>query len=204
MRVVLFRALGLIAGIRQRRLIMLKIGRTAILMRHRVSPRGLNKLVIGERSIIHARIVFDREGAEISIGDRCYIGASLLVCSEKLELGDDVVISWGVTIVDHNSHSVDFDLRKEDILDWGVGVKRWDNVECRPVIIKDRVWIGFGASILKGVTLGEGSIIGAGAVVTKSVAPYTIVGGNPAREIGLAPRPSGSQAVPDESDEVET
>jgi maltose O-acetyltransferase len=52
------------------------------------------------------------------------------------------------------------------------------------VTIGDRAWIGFRALVLPGVTIGEGAVIAAGAVVTKDVPPYTIVGGNPAREIG--------------------
>ncbi len=52
------------------------------------------------------------------------------------------------------------------------------------VIIGDRVWIGYGALILPGVKLGEGAVVGAGAVVTKDVEPFTIVAGNPARKIG--------------------
>lgn len=52
---------------------------------------------------------------------------------------------------------------------------------CKPIVIKNRVWIGMNATILPGVTIGEGAIIAAGSVVTKDVAPNTIVGGNPAR-----------------------
>lgn len=51
------------------------------------------------------------------------------------------------------------------------------------VRIEDDCWIGAGAIILNGVTIGKGSVVGAGAVVTKDVAPYTIVAGNPARKI---------------------
>jgi acetyltransferase-like isoleucine patch superfamily enzyme len=53
----------------------------------------------------------------------------------------------------------------------------------RPVVIEDDVWIGYGATILKGVTLGQGCVVGAGAIVTKSVPPKTIVVGNPSRVI---------------------
>jgi acetyltransferase-like isoleucine patch superfamily enzyme len=52
------------------------------------------------------------------------------------------------------------------------------------VVIGDRVWIGYGAVILPGINIGEGAVVGAGAVVTKDVAPFVIVGGNPAQEIG--------------------
>lgn len=135
---------------------------------------------IGRDSIINARIDFDREGARIECGDRCYIGASHLVCAERISLEDDVVISWGVTIVDHNSHAILWEDRKSDILDWAKNLKNWDNVKISPIRLKRRSWIGFNASILKGVTIGEGAIVAAGAVVTKDVPPYTIVAGNPA------------------------
>ena len=52
------------------------------------------------------------------------------------------------------------------------------------VVIGDRVWIGYRAIILPGVSIGEGAVVGAGAVVTKNVEPYAIVAGNPARKIG--------------------
>lgn len=56
-----------------------------------------------------------------------------------------------------------------------------------PIVIGDDVWIGCGARVLKGVTIGQGAIVGAGAVVTKDVLPYSIVGGIPARVIGMRP-----------------
>jgi len=57
------------------------------------------------------------------------------------------------------------------------------NAPARPVVIGDDVWIGQRAIILPGVTIGSGSIIGSGAVVTKDIAPFSVVGGNPARVI---------------------
>ena len=53
-----------------------------------------------------------------------------------------------------------------------------------PVVLGDRVWVGLGATILGGVTVGEGAVVAAGAVVTRDVAPWTVVGGTPARQIG--------------------
>jgi maltose O-acetyltransferase len=53
-----------------------------------------------------------------------------------------------------------------------------------PVVIEDRVWVGLGATILGGVTIGEGAVVAAGAIVTKDVEPFTVVGGIPARKIG--------------------
>ncbi|MEC5293724.1 MULTISPECIES: acyltransferase [unclassified Aurantimonas] len=139
--------------------------------------------IIGADCIINNRFSFDRKDAKITIGNRCFIGKSHLVCAFGITIDDDVIISWGVTIVDHNSHALDADLRNQDIANWHRGQKNWTGIQIAPVRIERRAWIGFNAIILKGVTIGEGSIVGAGSIVTKNVAPYTVVAGNPAREI---------------------
>jgi acetyltransferase-like isoleucine patch superfamily enzyme len=108
---------------------------------------------------------------------------------EKLELGDQVDIgefthiraNGGVRIGDRvliASHVV-ITSRAHP-----VAVPRYGIVEDAPVVIENDVWIGAGAIVLPGVTVGQGSIIGAGAVVTKSVDPRTIVAGVPAKQIG--------------------
>lgn len=153
--------------------------------------RSLNsgRLTIGENCIIHARIIFDGPNASIELGRRCYIGASSLISYHSIRIGDDVIISWGVTIVDHNSHALNWESRQNDVVDWMKGQKNWDMVQIAPVTILDKVWIGFGASILKGVTIGEGAVVAANAVVTKDVPPYTVVAGNPAVVVKNLTRP---------------
>lgn len=141
------------------------------------------RLCIGSGSIIRCRVDFDSPSGEVLIGDRCYLGASHLVCHTGIRIGDDVIMSWGVTVVDHDSHSLNWVEREHDVADWMRGVKRWDFVTARPVHIGDKTWIGFGASILKGVRVGEGAVVGANAVVTHDVPPYTVVAGNPARVV---------------------
>ena len=64
------------------------------------------RLEVGDKSIIEASIAYDREGGEVLIGARTFIGASALVCAERIVIGDDVLISWGCTIVDHDSHAL--------------------------------------------------------------------------------------------------
>jgi galactoside O-acetyltransferase len=58
--------------------------------------------------------------------------------------------------------------------------KNWNVVKASPIIIHDKVWIGFGCTILHGVTIGEGAIVGAQSVVRRNVEPWTIAAGNPA------------------------
>ncbi|MBD2165775.1 acyltransferase [Calothrix membranacea FACHB-236] len=110
-----------------------------------------------------------------------------LIAAEKIEIEDDVMIAWGTTVVDHNSHSISFSLRSKDVVDWQTGKKDWTHVKVAPVKISSKVWIGFNSIILKGVIIGEGAVVGAGSVVTKDVPPWTIVAGNPARIIREIP-----------------
>ncbi|WP_295640766.1 acyltransferase [uncultured Methylibium sp.] len=141
------------------------------------------RLTIGEQAIVQCRIDFDSPDGEVVVGDRSYIGASHIVCHSRVEIGNDVIISWGVTVVDHNSHSLNWQKRRYDVTDWMQGRKNWTDVAVAPVSIQDKVWIGFGAVVLKGVCIGEGAVVGAHAVVTRDVQPYTVVAGNPARPI---------------------
>ena len=147
------------------------------------TARSNGRIVIGSDSIVRCRFDFDSAHGVIRVGERCYLGASHLVCHTAITIGDDVIMSWGVTVVDHDSHSLNWQERQHDVADWMRGVKRWDAVTVRPVCIEDRAWIGFGASILKGVTVGVGAVVGANAVVTRDVPPYTVVAGNPARVV---------------------
>ena len=154
----------------------------------RVNFRGIKAappsvLRIGDRSIFEGRIMADRNGASVIIGKNTFVGGSTFVCADRIEVGDDVLISWGCTIVDHNSHAIDWSQRSNDVNNWYEGRKDWTHVKIRPIKICDRVWIGFNAIILSGVTIGEDAVIGCGSVVTKDVAPHTIVAGNPARII---------------------
>lgn len=141
------------------------------------------RLVIGEGCVVRSRVVFERERVRISVGDRCFIGKGVISSAESVEIGNDVLISWGVTITDHNSHSLKFSERQRDVREWRGSAKNWLGVKIEKVVIQDRAWIGFNAIILKGVTIGEGAIVGAGSVVSKDVPPFTIVAGNPARVV---------------------
>ena len=168
-----------------------RIGTSTDLFIWRIKTKLNNELTIGKNSFIRDQVVFERDNAKLTIGDRTFIGRGLIAISTSVEIGNDVMISWGVTIVDHNSHSLRFSERQNDVQSWLIGEKDWSNVKASGVVIHDKVWIGFDVAILNGVTIGEGAIIGAKSVVTKSVMPWTVVAGNPAiviREIGLDER----------------
>jgi acetyltransferase-like isoleucine patch superfamily enzyme len=149
----------------------------------RLRAGGGGKIEIGVASAVHCRIDFDTPAGRVRVGDRCFIGASHIVCHTGITIGDDVIVSWGVTIVDHDSHSLDQKQRRFDVENWRRGLKDWAGVAVAPVVICDGAWIGFGASILKGVRVGEGAVIGAGAVVTRDVAAHAVAAGNPARVV---------------------
>ena len=148
-----------------------------------IRGRPPSQLSIGERSIFNGRIISDREGSAVAIGRDTFIGDSSLICAQRIEVGNDVLISWGCTIVDHHSHAVTWPERSRDVSEWYAGRKDWQHVRSAAIKIHDRAWIGFNSIVLAGVTIGEGAVVGCGSVVTRDVAPYTIVAGNPARFI---------------------
>ena len=121
----------------------------------------------------------------IEIGDYCYIANASLVCSQKIHIGKRVFIAGGVTIADSDFHPLDPAARMADTIALSpIGnSKKRPPVTSNPVAIEDDVWIGFNATILKGVHVGAGAIISPGAVVVEDVAPGTTVGGNPAKAV---------------------
>jgi acetyltransferase-like isoleucine patch superfamily enzyme len=94
------------------------------------------------------------------------------------------MISHDVNIFDNTTHPIDAAARHEHFRAiYGRGHPTDIALDDSPVTIGDDAWIGAGAAVLKGVTIGAGAIVAARAVVTRDVAPYTLVGGNPARVI---------------------
>ena len=158
-----------------------------------VPPEQRIYVTVGERSLLNTRIVFESCDGQVSIGKRAYIGDCTIICRERIVLGDDVTIAWGVTLYDHNSHSLDWRQRakvnehfyKAEGVSNAYSELDWTGVKSDPIAIEDGVWIGFNVVVLKGVRIGKGAVVGACSVVTRDVEPYTIVGGNPAMRIGL-------------------
>jgi galactoside O-acetyltransferase len=169
------------------------------------SPENRPYLTIGECCLLNCSIIFESTKGLVSIGDRAYIGhGGQIISRNRISIGDDVTMAWGVTIYDHNSHSFDWRQRAicVDHFYRTYGTERcfgeldWSGVKSSPVVIESRVWIGFDAVILKGITIGEGAIIGARSVVSKDVEPYTVVAGNPATFVRRI-EPSDRGAIPD-------
>ncbi len=114
----------------------------------------------------------------INVGSGCQLGAyNHITAVNKVEIGDGVLTGKFVTISD-NSHGIPGNSSECEVSPINRIV-----YSKGPVVINDNVWIGDKATILANVTIGEGSIIGANAVVTKDVPPYCIVAGVPAKVI---------------------
>jgi acetyltransferase-like isoleucine patch superfamily enzyme len=105
------------------------------------------------------------------------------MAEDKIEIGSHCLISWNVGIADSDFHPLEPAQRLIDAQALAPFFKDRPprpKLKTAPVLIKDNVWIGMNATILKGVIIGENSVVAAGSVVTKSVAPNTVVAGNPA------------------------
>ena len=145
--------------------------------------RGTGTITIGENvSITSCRetnpiggdvktILFAKNNATITIGDNTGISNSALVA---IAIGNNVLIGGNCKIYDNDFHSLDFNERMGTV---DLGVKH------APVVIKDGAFIGAHTIVLKGVTIGERSIVGAGSVVARSIPDYEIWAGNPAKFI---------------------
>ena len=116
-------------------------------------------------------VISVKEGACLTIGDRVGISNTAIVCHESIKIGDRTLIGGGTKIYDTNFHSLDHRERGDYL---------HERVKTKPVVIGEDVFIGGHCIILKGVTVGDRSIVGAGSVVTKSIPSDEVWGGNPA------------------------
>ncbi len=134
-------------------------------------PKIINEggKIFAENCQFYAGVRFEiGKDACIKIGNGTYLNRNTLIVAQKqVEIGKDCKISWDVIIMDSDLHPLPGETR----------------VDSKPVIIMDNVWIGCRVIVLKGVTIGSGAIIAAGAVVTKDVPENSIAAGVPARII---------------------
>ncbi|MPL68883.1 2,3,4,5-tetrahydropyridine-2,6-dicarboxylate N-acetyltransferase [bioreactor metagenome] len=143
--------------------------------------KNKEKIRIGDNCKIRGELLVYPHGGEILIGNDCYIGEMTKIWSARqIKIGNRVLIAHNVNIHDSNDHPLDKNERHNHYLEIITSghPKIIDTLREAPIVIEDDVWIGFNAIILKGVRIGVGAIIGAGAIVKKDVAPYTVVVGN--------------------------
>lgn len=112
-----------------------------------------------------------RKNACLTIGENLRMSNSAIFCTDKITIGNNVMIGGSCKIWDTDFHPIDPDVRLRTPN---------DNFKTAPVTIGDNVFLGGFSIILKGVTIGDNSVVGAGSVVTRSIPPNQIWGGNPA------------------------
>jgi len=165
---------------------------------------GINSLIIGDNAfkrfrskcqpalVIGSNCTMDGvhfalcEEGHAEIGDFCYFTNAVLLCELDLRIGNYVVIGWNATIADSDFHPIGPAKRIADAIacsPLGKGRPRPEIIR-EPVVIEDDVWIGPNATVLKGVRVGTGAWVEAGAMVTRDVPPRKRVLGNPAQIVG--------------------
>ena len=130
---------------------------------------NVNALCTNKRGTIYAT-----DNAIISIGNNVGMSSTVLWAHKEIKIGNNVKIGGNCVIIDTDSHAIDYIKRRSPQTDWGTA---------KPVVIEDDVMLGMNTIVLKGVTIGARTIVGAGSVVTKNLPSDCIAGGNPAKVI---------------------
>lgn len=138
-----------------------------------VESRFGGKIEIGKKTQILDGVILLTCGGDIIIGENCSINPYTIIYGVGgIKIGDNVLIAGHCMIIPNNHNFSD-----KNILITKQGCT------AKGIIIEDDVWIGHGCSILDGVIVGKGSVIAAGSVVSKSVEPYSVMAGIPAKKI---------------------
>ena len=161
----------------------LRLGADACCVNTRLDP---NRIHLQGRVICKGVLRIEEFGdGKIIIHPEVYIGDDCLIsCANLIEIGSYTLIAHGVQIFDNDSHPLDWHRRKKD---WQTIVDSLpyprEMIATSAIQIGQHVWIGLNSIILKGVTIGDKSIIAAGSVVTSDIPAGVIAGGNPAKVI---------------------
>ena len=142
-----------------------------------------NAIEIGEAASIYLGVMFDMgRDARVTIGSYALLNGARIICDSEITIGDYALISWNVVLMDSYRFSMNAAQRREEIRALPLRSST-HAASARPIRIGKNVWIGFDSCVLPGVSIGEGSVVGARSVVAEDVPPYTVVAGNPARPI---------------------
>lgn len=161
---------------------------------------GYGSVYVGDRVLFSGHVSFAvsyKVNADpvIEIGNDVYVGyATCFSSAERITLGNNILIAAGVHIYDNNNHPLDPQARREN--------KPVEKENIAPVTIEDDVWIGSNAVILKGVTVGRGSIVAIASVVSKDVPPMSIVAGNPAKVVKRIESVSEDFKITEDGDKI--
>ena len=139
----------------------------------RMDTPPYRRFSIGEGSVVESFSCINNAVGDIIIGDHSRVGLHNTVIG-PVTIGSHVNLAQGITVTALNHNFSDTTLRIDE-----------QGITTQLVVIKDDVWIGANAVILPGVTIGRHAVVAAGAVVTKDVPPYTLVGGVPAKVIRM-------------------
>jgi acetyltransferase-like isoleucine patch superfamily enzyme len=167
---------------------MCVIGTTSVLSQSANIVNNLKQkesIKIGEYSHIKGELLVLGHGGLIEIGDYCFVGTNTHIWSGKhIKIGNRVLISHNCNIFDNDTHPLDPKARHKQYKEiMTTGQPKFIDLKDEEIFIEDDVLIGANSIILKGVVISKGAVVAAGSVVTKSVPPYVVVAGNPAKVI---------------------
>jgi acetyltransferase-like isoleucine patch superfamily enzyme len=140
------------------------------------------QIKLGSRTICRGILLCDGGLGLIEIGDLVYIGDDVIISTrERIRIGARTMVAHGVQIFDNDSHPVDARDRHADYLNLIEGRPRAHFIASAPVEIGEDCWIGANSIVLKGVKIGDRSVVAAGSVVTVEIGEDCVAAGNPAR-----------------------
>lgn len=169
----------------------------------RVRIVGKGKITIGDNfcmtsgehinpisSNLQASIYTETPNSIIQIGDNVGMSSTRMWIHDSLTIGNNVQIGACVLLIDTDTHQIDYRLRRnpenevfKGMTNEEIWKQKLENTKSAPIVIEDDVWIGAHTIVLKGVTIGARSVIGAGSVVTKDIPADCIAAGNPCKVI---------------------